>query len=77
MTISVFPNTSGDVILTLNSHDDGSVTFDVVNANGAVKPFGTIHRITDGGGHVEDHAPICADDIGFERENERVKVVFD
>ena len=52
-TISVFPNTSGDLILNLEKHDDGSVTLDAVNPNGSVKSFGSIFKFFNGGGHVD------------------------
>lgn len=77
MKISVFPDTSGDVILALKPHDNGTATLDVVNSNGSTKEFGQLCRVTDGGGHVEAHCGIIADNLGFERENERLKVSFD
>ncbi len=53
MKTSVFPDTSGDLVLALKQHDDGSVTLDAVNANGSTKDFGKLFKFFSGGGHVD------------------------
>lgn len=72
MTIGTHPG-SADVLLKL-SDVGGAVHLDVVDSEGNSKPFGTLLTFSDGGGHVEAKTVICAADLGFERENERLKV---
>lgn len=81
MKVSIFPETWGDVILHLiptgiNGHDASGASLCVVDKDGDVKDFGVIAEIkgTPGpGGHAEMGRPICAANLGFERENERVE----
>jgi hypothetical protein len=52
-TVSVFPDTDGDLILALKQHDDGSVTVDAVDKGGDTIQFGQIFKFANGGGHVQ------------------------
>lgn len=76
---SWFPNVSGDVILSPVTHDDGSLGVVVVDSSGAPvsADFGEILTITEAAPNVDVHAHIIAEGIGFNRENERLKVIFD
>lgn len=73
MKASVFPDTSGDVILALKQHDDGSVTLDAVAANGSTPAFAKLLEFVDGGGHVETHS-LTANAAGLEYVDQHLKV---
>lgn len=64
MKISVFPDTSGDVILALKAHDDGHVTLDAVAKDGSTPQFAQLLAAKDGGGHV-DVVSLTANATGF------------
>ena len=78
MTTSIFPNTSGDVILDLrNVLSDGVLrpALVAVNADGSERALGKIVEVRDGGGHVELTRFLVASEIGFSRNaNQSVMV---
>lgn len=60
MTASIFPDTTGDIILNFaqkaahNNEVEGDVpTLFACDADGNEKPFGRLFEVRDGGGHLE------------------------
>jgi hypothetical protein len=69
MTTTIWPNTSGDVVLDLREVlSDGVLrpALVAVDESGAELPFGKIVEVRDGGGHVELTRFLVAHDIGFD-----------
>jgi streptomycin 6-kinase len=77
MTISIYPDTAGDIILDLRSVDQdeqATPALVAVDAEGNERPLGRIFTFRDGGGHGEVFGHTIAAEIGFDRENERAKI---
>lgn len=74
VTVSVYPNTTGDLVLRL-VQDGVNVVLLAVDESGSERFFG--HLLTfegNSGGHVEVRRHIIADDLELERDNERMTI---
>jgi hypothetical protein len=78
MKTVIWPRTDGDVILDLREriNNDGQLipSLVVVDEQGKEKPFGCPLEFRDGGGLVQPYRNLIADDLGFVRANELMKV---
>ena len=78
MTVSIWPETHGDVILDLRyrKNEDGNLVpaLVAVDSEGKELFFGRIVEVRDGGGHVELFRVLMSDTIGFDRDGEVVKI---
>jgi hypothetical protein len=78
MTVSIWPETHGDVILDLRyrRNEDGNMVpaLVAVDAEGKELSFGRIVEVRDGGGHVELFRVLMSSTIGFDRDGEVVKI---
>jgi len=71
MTTSIWPETHGTLILDLRyrRNDDGNFVpaLVAVDKDGKERTLGKVVEVRDGGGHVELHRGLIAEDIGFDR----------
>lgn len=78
MTVSIWPETHGDVILDLRyrKNEDGNLVpaLVAVDSEGKELFFGRIVEVRDGGGHVELFRVLMSDTIGFDRDGDVVKL---
>lgn len=68
-TVSVYPDTSGDLVVNL-TQDGANAALSAVDEGGAEKQFGRLLTIEGGhGGHVEAKTSVIAADLGLERQS--------